>query len=62
VETADCFAVQRGKRQGWLTPEGLEEVCNFIRPSQPNSKRKITLTGAQRCEIMRRCYMDPSIR
>ena len=31
-ETADCFAVQRGRRQGWLLPEGLEEVCNFIRP------------------------------
>ena len=26
-ETADCFAVQRGRRQRWLTPEGLEEVC-----------------------------------
>src|SRR5690606_28417910 len=21
-ETADCFAVQRGRREGWLTPDG----------------------------------------
>ena len=36
-ETADCFAVQRGRRQGWLTPEGLEEVCKFISPAKGDS-------------------------
>jgi hypothetical protein len=25
-ETADCFAVQRGRRQGWLTPEGYSDA------------------------------------
>ena len=33
-ETADCFAVQRGRRQQWLTPEGLDEVCKFITPAK----------------------------
>ena len=36
-ETADCFAVQRGRRQGWLTPDGLEEVCKFISPAKGDS-------------------------
>ncbi|HEX6000625.1 MAG TPA: hypothetical protein VFZ16_14705 [Hyphomicrobiaceae bacterium] len=55
-ETADCFAVQRGRRQGWLTPEGLDEVCNFIAPAKGDGMH---FAGSHRCEAMRRCYADP---
>ncbi len=58
-ETADCFAVQRGRRQGWLTQEGLEEVCKFISPAKGSSMH---LSGSHRCEYMRKCYADPAIR
>ena len=58
-ETADCFAVQRGRRQGWLTPEGLEEVCKFISPAKGDSMH---FSGSHRCEAMRRCYADPTVR
>jgi hypothetical protein len=58
-ETADCFAVQRGRRQGWLTPEGLDEVCRFISPAKGDGMH---VSGGHRCEYMRRCYEDPSIR
>lgn len=58
-ETADCFAVQRGRRQGWLTPAGLEEVCQFISPAKGDSMH---LSGSFRCEYMRKCYADPKIR
>ena len=58
-ETADCFAVQRGRRQGWLTPEGLEEVCRFISPAKGDSMH---FSGSHRCEAMRRCYADPTVR
>jgi hypothetical protein len=58
-ETADCFAVQRGRRQGWLTPDGLEEVCKFIAPAKGSSMH---LSGSHRCEYMRKCYEDHSIR
>jgi hypothetical protein len=58
-ETADCFAVQRGRRQGWLTPEGLEEVCKFIAPAKGDSMH---FQGSHRCEAMRVCYADPTIR
>jgi hypothetical protein len=58
-ETADCFAVQRGRRQGWLTADGLEEVCNFIAPAKGDSMH---FAGSHRCEQMRRCFADPSIK
>jgi hypothetical protein len=58
-ETADCFAVQRGRRYGWLTEEGVEEICNFIAPAKGDSMH---LSGSHRCEYMRKCYADPSIK
>lgn len=58
-ETADCFAVQRGRRQGWLTPEGLDEVCKFISPAKGDSMH---FSGSHRCEYMRTCYADPTVR
>jgi hypothetical protein len=58
-ETADCFAVQRGRRQGWLTQEGLEDVCAFITPAKASS---VHYGGAKRCEAMRECFVDRSIR
>ena len=38
VETADCFAVQRGLKHGWLTSEGMDEVCRFITPAERDSE------------------------
>ena len=38
-ETADCFAVQRGRRQRWLTTDGLAQICKFIRPAKGSSLR-----------------------
>ena len=58
-ETADCFAVQRGRREGWLTPDGLEEVCRFIAPAKGTSMH---FSGSYRCESMRKCYADPNVR
>lgn len=58
-ETADCFAVQRGRRQGWLTADGVEEICRFISPAKGDSMH---FSGSHRCESMRKCFADPSIR
>jgi hypothetical protein len=58
-ETADCFAVQRGRRQRWLTPEGLEDVCQFMAPAKADN---VHFTGTQRCQAMKACYADQSIR
>ena len=45
---ADCFAVQRGRRQNWLTPEGFAQVCAHA--------------GDSRCNHMRLCWDDPDMR
>jgi hypothetical protein len=58
-ETADCFAVQRGRRQKWLTQDGLEEVCRFIAPAKGDSMH---FSGSHRCATMRKCYVDPDIK
>lgn len=58
-ETADCFAVQRGRRQGWLDENGLEEICTFISPAKGDGMH---FAGSHRCEYMRKCFADPSIR
>ncbi len=58
-ETADCFAVQRGRRQGWLTTDGLEEVCKFISPAKGDAAH---FSGSHRCQAMRQCYDDGTIR
>jgi hypothetical protein len=57
-ETADCFAVQRGRREGWLTTDGLEEVCKFISPAKGDSMH---FAGSHRCEYMKKCYADPTV-
>ena len=58
-ETADCFAVQRGRRQGWLNAEGLDEVCRFISPAKGDSMH---FSGSYRCEKMRQCFGDPEVK
>jgi hypothetical protein len=52
---ADCIAVRRGKREGWLTPAGLAQVCEFMRPARAD---RTHFSGAQRCELMRQCFSD----
>jgi hypothetical protein len=52
---ADCVAVQRGQHEGWLTVDGLAQVCDFMKPSPADSMH---FAGAQRCELMRRCFQE----
>ena len=55
---ADCFAVQRGRRRGWLSPAGIEEICAFISPAEGTWTH---FSGAKRCKIMRKCFRDRKI-
>jgi len=57
-ETADCFAVQRGRRRGWLSPGGVEEICEFIAPAKGDAMH---FSGSHRCDYMRQCLIDRKI-
>ncbi|MEJ2227184.1 MAG: hypothetical protein P8Y67_02890 [Alphaproteobacteria bacterium] len=50
---ADCYAIRRGKREGWLTPAVLGEICAFISKGKGDDVHAL---GSRRCEMMRRCY------
>lgn len=52
-ETADCFAVQRGRRRKWLNDKGLDQICKFISPAKASSQH---YSGPKRCQIMRQCF------
>lgn len=52
-ELADCFAVQRGRRQRWLTSDGIDKICQFIKPAAGSVMH---FSGPERCNIMRKCY------
>ena len=50
---ADCFAVRRGRAQGWLDDKGMDAICDFISRSRGDSAHAF---GVRRCEMMRRCF------
>lgn len=56
---ADCFAVKRGRRYGWLDEAGLARVCAFMEQLEGDSQHA---SGPRRCEKMKICYADAAPR
>jgi hypothetical protein len=56
---ADCYSAQRGRRTGWLTPEGLDQVCEFISAGKADARHP---AGADRCAAMRTCYRQSDVK
>jgi len=52
---ADCIAVQRGRREGWLTTAGLDQICEFMQPARQDQQH---FNGLHRCELMRQCFQE----
>ena len=52
---ADCFAIRRGVRYGWLDALGLEDICTFISTLKGDG---VHPPGPVRCEAMRKCYAN----
>lgn len=50
---ADCYAIRRGRSEGWLDAAALNEVCDFISRSKGDGAHAL---GARRCAMMRRCF------
>lgn len=50
---ADCWAVRRGRAQGWLNRRALDQICRSISHWTGTS---LHLPGPGRCRAMRRCF------
>lgn len=50
---ADCWAVERGVRDGWLNPRGLKEVCASFEDAPETSSHP---SGRRRCRNLDQCY------
>lgn len=53
--TADCFAIKRGHRRGWLTKTGMGQICKFIWSAPASNMHP---PGPERCQRMKRCYAE----
>jgi TonB family protein len=55
---ADCYAVRRGKKEGWLSDQAVDEICTFLLPTTAGRYKQVP--GPERCERLRRCYRQIS--
>lgn len=58
-QAADCFAVKRGRRYGWLSENGLENICTFMKNLKGDWDHS---DGTDRCERMKICYRQAAPR
>lgn len=50
---ADCYAIRRGRAEGWLDQAAMDEICAFISRSKGDALHGL---GVRRCAMMRRCF------
>lgn len=56
--SADCYAVRRARREGWLDEQGLDDVCAAFKiaghgPVHPDPE--------QRCNQLRQCFAKKGV-
>jgi hypothetical protein len=56
--SADCYAVRRARREGWLDEQGLNDICAVFNiaghgPVHPDPKA--------RCDQLRRCFAKKGV-
>ena len=52
---ADCWAVNRGVRQGWLDHQAIEQVCQDFGNHPASATHP---SGARRCASLRQCFAN----
>jgi hypothetical protein len=50
---ADCYAVERGRREGWLTLKGVGQICEFLKGFPGDY---VHPPGPERCAAMITCF------
>jgi hypothetical protein len=53
---ADCFSVSKLRSQGLLSPQGIDQVCDFISAGKADAWHP---SGPARCAAIRACYSKP---
>ena len=51
---ADCYAIRRGRHEGWLDANGMDAICDFISRSKGDGAHAL---GVRRCAMMRQCFI-----
>jgi hypothetical protein len=54
-DAADCYAIRRGRKDGWLDSAAMDEICAFISRSKGDALHAL---GERRCEKMRQCFAE----
>lgn len=54
---ADCYAVRRARREGWLSRDGLEEICAVFNIAGHGT---VHPDPEARCEQLRQCFAKKS--
>lgn len=50
---ADCYAVRRGRKAGWLDRKGLDQICEFLKDTPGDY---VHPPGPERCKAMTACF------
>ena len=56
---ADCWAIRRGRQQGWLNQPALDRICRSMQYWPGND---VHLPGPARCAALRSCFAAASGR
>lgn len=54
---ADCYAVRRARREGWLSMESLDDICAVFNIA---GHGPVHLDPEQRCDELRQCFAKKS--
>ena len=54
---ADCYAVRRARREGWLSDEALDDICAVFNISGHGA---LHADSERRCEELRQCFARKS--
>jgi len=54
-DAADCYAVRRGRAEGWLDAAAMDEICAFISRARASDVHAV---GVERCKRMRQCFAE----
>lgn len=55
-DVADCYAAKVGRRQGWLSPQGIHSLCVYFQNNPGDWSHR---PGPARCQNIAACYSQP---